>query len=84
MHLSHLQIAVLAFWLLAVLAYFKGTYSAARFQLKEGRPKVLKAAAYVGNLPVRLLLSIIAGGVATLVWGLLAAFVWAMWKVAMQ
>lgn len=84
MHLPTLKILALVFWLLSILAYFRGTYSAARFQLKESRPWVMKSAAYLGALPLRLALAALSGTVATLVWGILAAFVWAMWKVAEQ
>jgi hypothetical protein len=69
-------------WLLMTLMYFRGGYSAERFRLKEGRPWILKAAAYLGAVPLRLLLSAFSAGVATLVWGLLALFVWALWKAA--
>jgi len=74
--------AVLLLWLLLVFLNFRGAYHAERFRLKPERNAALRWGAYVAALPLRLALAGFAAGVTALVWGLVAFFFWAMWKVA--
>jgi hypothetical protein len=75
-------LVALAFWALLALAYFKGAYAWERFAPKEGTHKALRAAAYVGSLPLRLAFALFSAAVTTLVVGLLIAFLWAIGKAA--
>lgn len=68
-------------WLIHAAGFFFSDFKAERWALKPERPKVLHGLAYLGALPLRLLFSGFAGGVAMLIWALLAAFVYSMWRV---
>ncbi len=76
--------AALAFallWLLGAWRAFKAEFSAAQWALKPERHKALKALAYAGALPFRLLFAAFAGFVEALVWAFLAGFVYLLWRV---
>jgi hypothetical protein len=73
-------LAALLVWFLAAWAYFKGSYGAEKFRLKAERSKILKALAYLGALPVRLLLAVFSGAVTTLLVATLALIAWALYR----
>jgi hypothetical protein len=72
---------LLGLWALHAWAFFKSDFSAKQWALKPERHKAWHALAYLGALPVRLLFSAFAGGVALLIWALLAGFVYYVWSV---
>lgn len=73
--------AFVAFWALGSWRAFKNEFSAAQWALKPERHKALKALAYAGALPFRIVFALFAGLVEALVWGLLAGFVYLLWRV---
>lgn len=72
--------AFLLFWLLGAWRAFKAEYSAQQWALKPERHRALKALAYAGAFPFRVLFALFTGLVEALVWGLLAGFVYALWR----
>lgn len=68
-------------WFLAAWRAFKAEFSADQWALKPERHKALHALAYAGALPFRLLFAAFNGLVETLVWALLAGFVYAIWRI---
>jgi hypothetical protein len=68
-------------WALGAWRAFKAEYSASQWALNAERHKALKALAYAGALPFRLLFSIFTGFVEALVWSIFAGFGWLLWKV---
>jgi hypothetical protein len=68
-------------WFLGAWRAFKNEFSAEQWALKPERHKALHALAYAGALPFRLVFAVFTGFVEALVWGLLALFVYLMWRV---
>lgn len=68
-------------WLVHAAGFFASDFSSKQWALKPERPKALRALAYLGALPFRLVFSAFAGGVAMLIWAVLAAFVYSLWRV---
>jgi hypothetical protein len=74
--------AVLAvFWLSAAWRAFRAEFNASRWALRPDRHKILKALAYAGALPFRIVFAAFTGLVETLVWTILAGGVWLLWKI---
>lgn len=69
------------FWILGSWRAFKAEYSAEQWALRPERHKALKALAYAGALPFRILFSVFTGIVEALVWSLLVLFAYLMWRV---
>ena len=69
-------------WLLGAWRAFKDEFSAEQWALKPERHKALHALAYAGALPFRLLFAVFTGFVEALVWGLLAGFVYLIWRIS--
>lgn len=68
-------------WFLGAWRAFKNEFSAEQWALKPERHKALHALAYAGALPFRLVFAVFTGFVEALVWGLMALFVYLMWRV---
>lgn len=68
-------------WLLGAWRAFKNEFSAKQWALKPERHKALKALAYAGALPFRLLFAAFNGFVEALVWGLVVVVIYALWRV---
>jgi hypothetical protein len=77
-----IQIAAgfVAFWALGAWRAFKAEYSASQWALQPQRHKALKALAYAGAFPFRVVFAIFTGLVEALVWALILAFVWLLWR----
>lgn len=71
----------LLLWALGAWRAFKAEYSASQWALNADRHKALRALAYAGALPFRLVFSLFTGLVEALVWALLLAFAWLLWRV---
>lgn len=68
-------------WALGAWRAFKAEYSASQWALNAERHKALRALAYAGAFPFRVVFSVFTGLVEALVWALLLAFAWLLWKV---
>lgn len=82
MHEPQLMVAAgfALLWLLAAWRAFRTEFSAKQWALKPERHKAIKALAYAGALPFRVVFSIFMGLVEALVWSLLLGFAYLLFR----
>lgn len=82
---AHPLLVLLFFAALSVLlhawGFFKSDYAAKHWALKPERHKALHTAAWLAAIPLRAVFALFSGVVATLVWALLAFFVYATLRI---